>query len=71
LPELRHLQVQRSRSGIERAVTVTVAPGRPLLGPFVESCADQAVNVALHHQLKNSLGNRAQQVALIALLQKL
>ena len=35
------------------------------------SRADQAVNIALHHQLKNGLGNRAQQVALIVLLQKL
>ena len=33
--------------------------------------ADQAVNIALHDQLKDGLGNAAQEVALIVLGQKL
>jgi len=33
--------------------------------------ADQAVDITLHDQLKNGLGNAAQQIALIMLGQKL
>ena len=34
------------------------------------SSADQAVNIALHDQLQYSFRDRAQQIALIMLLQK-
>jgi hypothetical protein len=33
-------------------------------------CADQAVDIGLHDQLKHGLGNASKQIALIMLLQK-
>lgn len=49
LPQLRHLQVQRAQSGVERALAIAVAPGRALLGPLVPAGADHALDIGLHH----------------------
>jgi len=71
LPQLRHTQVQRAQTGVEGAIPIPVAPGRAVAVAFMASGTDQAVNIGLHDQLKDSLSDAAQQVALIVLLQKL
>ena len=71
LPQLRHPQVQRAQTGIESALSIAVPPGRAFVGPFVPAGADQALDIGLHDQLQDGLGDGAQKVALIVLCQKL
>jgi hypothetical protein len=71
LPQLGHPQVQRAQTGIERALSIPVAPGRAFAAAFVPSGADEAFHIRLHDQLQHGLGNAAQEVSLIVLGQKL
>ena len=71
LTQLRHPQVQRAEARVERAVAVAISPGRAPVSPFVPPGTDQAVDIGLHHQLKDSLSNAAQKISLIVLGQKL
>ncbi len=71
LPQLGHLQVQRAQAGIERALAIAVAPGGSALSPLMPAGADQSLDIGLHEKLKNGLGDGAQKIALIVLLQKL
>ena len=71
LPQLRHPQVQRAQTGVEGAIPIAVAPGRALAAAFMAAGADQAVDIGLHDQLKDGLGDTAKQITLIVLLQKL
>jgi hypothetical protein len=71
LPQLRHTQVQSAQAGIERAIAIPVPPGRALSAALVPARADQAFNIGLHDQLKDSLGDAAKEVALLMPGQKL
>lgn len=71
LPQLRHPQVQRAQTSVESAVPISVAPGRAITAAFMPPGADQAIDISLHYQLKDGLGDGAQEVALIVLGQKL
>ena len=71
LPELRHLEVQHAQTGIERALSIPVAPGRALIGPLVPAGADQALDIGLHDQLQNRLGDGAKKVTLVVLCEQL
>ena len=55
LPQLRDAQLQRAEPGVERAVAVTVAPGRALAAALVTPGADQPLDVGLHQQLQHRL----------------
>jgi hypothetical protein len=71
LTQLRHPEVQRAKAGVERALSISVAPGRAFAAAFVTAGADQALHIGFHDQLQHSLGDAAQEVALIVLGQKL
>lgn len=71
LPQLRHAQVQRSEPGVERPVAVAVAPGRAALGALVAPGPDHALDVGLHEQLQDRLGDGAKEIALVVLLKQL
>ena len=59
LTQLGHLQVQSAEPGVESAVAVAITPGRAPIGPFMSPRADQAIDIGLHDQLKDSLGDAA------------
>jgi hypothetical protein len=50
---------------------MTVAPGRAFAAALVPSGTDQALDVGLHGQLQDGLGDSAQKVALVVLCEKL
>ncbi|EYD75948.1 hypothetical protein Rumeso_02493 [Rubellimicrobium mesophilum DSM 19309] len=70
-PELGDAQVERPETGVERAVAIAVAPSRTLATALVSSCSDQSLHVGLHEDLENRLGEGAEKVAIIGLLQRL
>jgi hypothetical protein len=70
-PQLRDLQVERAQPRVEAAFPIAVAVGAALARSFVAACADQTVHVGLHQDLQDRLGDRAQEVAVIRLLQRL
>ena len=47
------------------ACRAVVAPGRALAAALVPTGADQAVDITLHDQLKNGLGNAAQEMPIL------
>ena len=71
LPQLRHSQVQRAQTGIESALSIPVPPSGAFAAALMPAGADQPVDIALHDQLQHRLGDRAKEVALIVLGQKL
>ena len=71
LPQLWHLQVQCAQTGIERALSIPVSPGRALICPLMLAGADRAFNVGLHDQLQYGLGDGAKKIAAVLLCQKL
>ena len=71
MPRLRHLQVQRAQTGIERALSIPVAPCCAFRAAFMLAGSDQALVIGLHDQLRNGLGDRAKKIAAILLCQKL
>jgi hypothetical protein len=71
LPQLRHPQVQRAQTGIESALSIPVAPRRAVAAAFMPASADQALDIGLHDQLKDGLGDAAKEVSLIVLGQQL
>ena len=70
-PQLGDFEVQRADPGVQRTVAIAVAPGRALAAAFMAARADQAVNVDLHDQLQDVLGNGAQKIRLAALRSQL
>ena len=68
---LRDLQVQRAQPRVEGALALAVAPGLAGLTPFIAASADQAVDIGLHDQLQDALGNGAQKIGIAALRGKL
>ena len=71
LPQLRHPQVESAKAGVERPVTVAVTPGRAFAAALMPTGTDQAVDIGLHDQLKDGLGDAAKQITLIVLGHKL
>ena len=71
LPQLRHPQVQRAEARLQLAVAIAVAPGLPAVAALVAAGADHALDVVLHQQLQHRLGDGAQEVPVILLLQQL
>jgi site-specific DNA recombinase len=71
LTQLRHAQVQRPQPGLELAVAVTVAPGEATVAALVAAGADQTLDIVLHQELENGLGDRAEEIPVILLLQQL
>lgn len=67
LAQLRHLQVQRAQTGIERALPIPVALGRAVAIALVPTGTDQAIDIGLHDLLQDGLCDAAQKVALIVL----
>lgn len=70
-PELGDLQVERAEPGVQRTVTVAVAPGRALAGSLVPAGADNAVDIGLHDQLQHALSDAAQEIAVSGLRHQL
>lgn len=68
---LRDFQVQRAQPGVERPVSVAIAPGLPGLAALVAPGPDQAIDIGLHDQLQHALGNRPQKIRSAALRGKL
>ena len=62
--------VQRALAGVESTLSITVAPRRTISAAFVPAGTDQAYNVRLHDELKNSVGDRPQEVASVLSGQK-
>ena len=60
LPQLRHPQVESAKAGVERPVTVAVTPGRAFAAALMPTGTDQAVDIGLHDQLKDGLGDAPQ-----------
>jgi hypothetical protein len=63
-PQLGDLEVERAEPGIEAAVAVAIAPGRPVAGSFMAASTDQAVNVGFHDDLQNTLCDCAQKISI-------
>ncbi|SFE71317.1 hypothetical protein SAMN04515678_11468 [Roseivivax sediminis] len=71
LPQLRHAQVQGAKACLQLTVSVAVAPGLPPVTAFVAASADQPFDVVLHQGLEHRLGDGAEKVSLVVLLQQL
>lgn len=69
-PELRDAQVQLTEPGVERPVAVAVAPGRALAAALISPGADHPLHVRLHEDLQHGLGEAAQEIPVIGLLQR-
>ena len=54
-------------SSPQRALAIPVAPGCAVAAALVPAGPDQAIDIGLHDQLKNSLGDAAQKVSLVVL----
>lgn len=71
MPQFRDLEVQRAQARVESTLSIAVAPGRPVFGPLVTSSSDHAFDIGFHDHLKDRLGDGAQKITLILLLQEL
>ena len=60
LPQLRHPQVQCAQTGIKGALSIPVALGGVFTAALVPSGNELAVDIGIHNQLPNSLGDAAQ-----------
>jgi hypothetical protein len=68
LPQLRDAQAERTEPGIKGPVAIAIAVIQPVGAAFVASRADQTLDIGFHQQLQHRLGDRAQEIAVLALL---
>src|SRR5262249_39628244 len=71
LPQFWDPQLQRSKPGIESALTVAITPGAPLAAALISPGTDQPFDITLHQQLQHRLRHSSQKITLAGLLQQL
>ena len=69
--ELRHLQLQGAKPGLQRPLAVAVAVRQPLGAALVPCRTDDVLHIGVHDPLQGGLGNGLQEIAVVALLNDL